>query len=101
VRKIGIIANKGKPEARIVARELLYLIEVRGAQVFLDENIATDLGRSELRTSVEEMGNQADLVCVLGGDGTLLGIARQLAGRSIPIFGINLGTLGFFVRSRA
>lgn len=95
VKKIGIIANKGKPEARIVARELLYLLEDRGAQVFLDEHIASDVGHPELGASVEEMGMQADLVCVLGGDGTLLRIARQLAGHSIPIFGINLGTLGF------
>jgi NAD+ kinase len=94
-KTIGIIANKGKPEARIVARELLYLLEARGAQVVLDENIATDVGRAELSTHVEHMGSQADMICVLGGDGTLLGIARQLAGRSIPILGINLGTLGF------
>lgn len=95
MKKIGIIANKGKPEARIVARELLYLLEARGARVFLEENIASDLGRAELRTTVEEIGSEADLICVLGGDGTLLGIARQLAGRSVPILGINLGTLGF------
>ncbi|MDR7314094.1 NAD(+)/NADH kinase [Brevibacillus nitrificans] len=95
MKKIGIIANKGKPEARIVARELLYLLEDRGAEVFLDEHIASDLGRAELGTTVEGIGKQADLVCVLGGDGTLLGIARQLAGRSLPILGINLGTLGF------
>jgi NAD+ kinase len=95
VKKIGIIANKGKPEARIVARELLYLLEDRGAEVFLDEHIASDLGRAELGTTVEGIGKQADLVCVLGGDGTLLGIARQLAGRSLPVLGINLGTLGF------
>lgn len=94
-KTIGIIANKGKPEARIVARELLYLLEARGAQVVLDENIATEVGRAELSANVEEMGGQADLICVLGGDGTLLGIARKLAGCSIPILGINLGTLGF------
>ena len=95
MKKIGIIANKGKPEARIVARELVYLLEVRGAHVFLDETIASDLGRAELGASIEQIGSHADLVCVLGGDGTLLSIARKLAGRSIPIFGINLGTLGF------
>lgn len=95
VKKIAIIVNKGKPEARIVARELLYLLEVRGAHVLLDENVASDVGRTELGARVEEMGQQADLICVLGGDGTLLGIARKLAGRSVPILGINLGTLGF------
>lgn len=95
MKKIGIIANKGKPEARIVARELVYLLEARGAHVFLDETIASDLGRAELGASIEQIGSHADLVCVLGGDGTLLSIARKLAGRTIPIFGINLGTLGF------
>lgn len=95
MKKIGIIANKGKPEARIVARELVYLLEARGAYVFLEETIALDLGRAELGASIGEIGSHADLVCVLGGDGTLLSIARKLAGQSIPIFGINLGTLGF------
>ncbi|TGU70384.1 NAD(+) kinase, partial [Mesorhizobium sp. M00.F.Ca.ET.186.01.1.1] len=78
MKKIGIIANKGKPEARIVARELVYLLEVRGANVWLDETIASDLGRAELGAAIDDIGNQADLVCVLGGDGTLLSIARKL-----------------------
>jgi NAD+ kinase len=95
VKTIGIVANKGKPEARIVARELLYLLEARGARVLLDENIAHDLGRADIAATVDQIGEQTQLVCVLGGDGTLLGIARQLAGKSLPILGINLGTLGF------
>lgn len=95
VKNIGIIVNKGKPEARIVARELLYLLEIRGAQVLLDESVASDVGRPELGMTVEEIGKRAALICVLGGDGTLLGIARKLAGLSVPILGINLGTLGF------
>jgi NAD+ kinase len=95
VKTIGIVANKGKPEARIVARELLYLLEVRGARVVLEESIASDLGRTDIAATVDELGEQVQLICVLGGDGTLLGIARRLAGQSVPILGINLGTLGF------
>jgi NAD+ kinase len=95
VKTIGIVANKGKPEARIVARELMYLLEARGARVLLDEHIASDVGRPELAAALEKIGREAQLLCVLGGDGTLLGIARQLAGCSLPILGINLGTLGF------
>lgn len=95
MKTIGIVANKGKPEARIVARELLYLLEKKGAQVVLEENIAQLLGRKELAVSTEQLGDKAQLICVLGGDGTLLKYARQLAGRALPILGINLGTLGF------
>ncbi len=95
MKTIGIVANKGKPEARIVARELLYLLEARGARVVLEESIAFDLGRTDIAASVDVIGQETQLVCVLGGDGTLLGIARRLAGQSLPILGINLGTLGF------
>jgi NAD+ kinase len=95
VKTIGIVANKGKPAARIIARELLYLFEKRGIKVYLDDNIAGELGRSELACPPSQMGGTVELVCVLGGDGTLLGIARDLAGCSVPILGFNLGTLGF------
>ncbi|MCK9912805.1 NAD(+)/NADH kinase, partial [Microbacteriaceae bacterium K1510] len=61
----------------------------------LDESIASVLGRKELAGTIDQLGQKAQLVCVLGGDGTLLKFARQLAGRSLPILGINLGTLGF------
>ncbi|QQE72884.1 NAD(+)/NADH kinase [Brevibacillus composti] len=95
MKTIGIVGNKGKPEARIVARELVYLLEDRGARVLLDEQMASYVDRGDIGTSLEEIGSAAQLLCVLGGDGTLLGIARRLAGCSVPILGINLGTLGF------
>ncbi|CAM5792509.1 NAD(+)/NADH kinase [Brevibacillus borstelensis] len=95
MKTFGIVANKGKPEARIVARELVYLLEGKGARVLLDEQMASYVGRGDIGTSLEAIGSEAQLLCVLGGDGTLLGIARRLAGRSLPILGINLGTLGF------
>lgn len=42
-----------------------------------------------------ELGGEFDCVLVLGGDGTILGIARKLAGGDVPFFGINLGNVGF------
>lgn len=95
MKKIGIVANKGKPEARIVARELLFLLEEKGVQVVLEQSIAHELGRTDLACPLDQFGERTEMICVLGGDGTLLGIARQLAGYSLPILGINLGTLGF------
>ncbi len=99
MKTIGIVANKGKPEARIVARDLLYLLENKGASCLVEEAFAHDIGRADLACPLEQFGKRADLACVLGGDGTLLGIARQIAGSSLPILGINLGTLGFLSES--
>ncbi|WP_454763519.1 NAD kinase [Cupriavidus campinensis] len=45
--------------------------------------------------NAEEIGRQADVAVVLGGDGTLLGLARQLAGHNVPLIGVNHGRLGF------
>ncbi|MGD8191533.1 NAD(+)/NADH kinase [Brevibacillus ginsengisoli] len=95
MKKIGIVANKGKPEARIVARDLLYLLETKGVICRIEEGIAQDIGRSDIGIPLDQFGQEVELVCVLGGDGTLLSIARQLAGFSLPMLGINLGTLGF------
>ncbi|MED1788920.1 NAD(+)/NADH kinase [Brevibacillus laterosporus] len=95
MKSIGIIANKGKPKARVVARELLYLLEARGAKVYLEQDLAGVIGREDVAVSLYDFSKYVEILCVLGGDGTLLGIARQLAGQNLPVLGINLGTLGF------
>lgn len=92
---IGILVNKGKPKARVVLKELILLLEERKAGVRLEPDIAESLERKDLALAVDEFPGVVDLVFVLGGDGTLLGVARQLAPHRIPILGINLGYLGF------
>lgn len=92
---IGLAINRGKPNARVVARELLYLLEKHGAKVFIEEGVAEGLGRPDIALPLNQFPEQADMVFVLGGDGTLLGIARKFARYHIPILGFNLGHLGF------
>jgi NAD+ kinase len=92
VNTIALVAKKGKSEAADIAQQ----IRLRYPQLtFLpDAHLAEQLGERNTPSN-EELGRRAELVVVLGGDGTLIYAARLLAGREVPILGINLGSLGF------
>jgi NAD+ kinase len=67
-----------------------------GRRVVLESETAQNVKLPGLTTMTPaEIGQHADLAIVLGGDGTMLGIARQLAPYSVPLIGINQGRLGF------
>jgi NAD+ kinase len=95
MRTIGIMANQSKPTAITVAKKLIDLIEYKGAIVFLDLDLARVTGQESKGIELDDFPIHVDCTFVLGGDGTLLGVARKLAGSRIPILGINLGYLGF------
>ena len=82
--RLFIVANTAKPLVRPALAELVPWLEQRVQIVGTDEGCGGDW--SDLA---------ADLILVLGGDGTLLAVARKLAGRQIPVMGINFGRLGF------
>lgn len=76
---------------------LISVIRKAGAEVFLDERSAETLGEraGSKGHSRAELGELCDLAVVLGGDGTMLGVARSLATFGTPIVGVNAGRLGF------
>ena len=85
-----------KPEADAIARELIpYLVE-RGHSPLVLEEQATLLPGLEV-VSEAEMRRRAELLVVLGGDGTLLHGASIVGVERTPVLGVNLGTLGFLV----
>ena len=83
IHKLGVIVGPQKPEAAPIAAELRAWCAARGIQFFA-------VGEAE-----DELPDQLDLIVVLGGDGTMLGAARQVGARQIPVLGVNLGWLGY------
>jgi NAD+ kinase len=68
----------------------------QGLQVSLEKQTALNTGIDEFGAfTADELGRDCDIAVVVGGDGTMLGIARQLARHGTPLVGINQGRLGF------
>jgi NAD+ kinase len=77
-------------------KELAKLVSGLGCEVFIEAATAKQLGLSDYPAkTAENFAGAIDLVVVLGGDGTMLGIGRQLAGSEVPLVGINMGRLGY------
>ena len=94
IKMIGIMAKPGIPHASSIVPKLVEWLKERGLDARLDEESAIYMGRTNgFRRS--EVPEGAQLVIVLGGDGTLLAAARAVAGREIPLLPVNLGGLGF------
>jgi len=93
------IALVGKSNAAGIAdsiKELANFLASAGHRVVIEAETAQYLLLSEFSAMpVPEIGKLADVAIVVGGDGTMLGIARQLAPYNIPLIGINQGRLGF------
>src|SRR5262252_7607674 len=85
---LGIYAHWRKPGAADSLRALADSFRAEGIDVLLEEQAAQIVSESGLSL-------RADLFVVLGGDGTLLRLVRDLRGRIKPIMGINFGSLGF------
>jgi len=77
-------------------KDLASLLAEQGCEVFVESATASHLGLTAYPVKkVEEFSDAIDLAVVLGGDGTMLGIGRQLAGSKVPLVGINMGRLGY------
>jgi NAD+ kinase len=95
VRRIGIIAKTSNPQAATVMGDLVLWLRARETAVCVQEEFSR-LARPGVEVRPRDaVTTGADMVLVLGGDGTLLSVARLLGDSGIPLLGVNLGTLGF------
>jgi len=98
-RRVGVVLKHSSSDAVELGRQLLVELERLGLEPVLDQESARALGTGN---GVERsaLASEVDLVVVLGGDGTLLSVARGDLGGT-PILGINMGTLGFLTEHPA
>lgn len=96
IRQVGLIANVDKANCRTLVRRASGLIAKSGRTVLMDEPTARMTHCSvPVCPDAVHLTRQVDLLMVFGGDGTMLKVAREVAGCHTPIVGINAGGLGF------
>ena len=81
---------------RAVLEDIAEFLSAQGCEVVVERDTAANAGLAGYPTAdVASIGGQCDLGLVVGGDGTMLGIGRQLAQHGVPLIGVNQGRLGF------
>jgi len=95
-RHAAIVGKYQARGIRPVLEEVAQFLISQGLDVSFDRDTATATGVAHYEAlSTTEIGARCDLAVVVGGDGTMLGIARELAKHNLPLVGINQGRLGF------
>ena len=95
IRSVAIFSKPRKEEINAIVPRLADWLRQRKVEVLFDSVSAACFSPREKETKPEEMTSRADLLIVLGGDGTLLAAARQLEEHEVPILAVNLGGMGF------
>ena len=95
-RTVAIIGRHQDTGLDAPLRRLAQALITAGCTVLVESDTSRNTGVTEFAIrSYQEIGEQADLAVVMGGDGTMLGAARELANSNVPLIGINHGRLGF------
>jgi NAD+ kinase len=95
---VGLVVNYEKEKTRETACRIIDWLNSKKLKVCIEENMGKKIGKQELDCPIEKFLKKVDLIISLGGDGTLLRAARLAAAENIPVFGVNLGGLGFLTQ---
>jgi NAD+ kinase len=96
IRSVGLLANSGKVSSRALVQSAARLIQRSGRKLFCDAATGQLAGlRCTSVANAAALAEKVDLLLVFGGDGTMLRVARELAGASTLILGVKVGGLGF------
>jgi NAD+ kinase len=98
-KSIGILTKPKFPEVKTTLHAVVSWLRERRIDVILDHTSATLLGEPG-GLQKTQLAGKADVLLVLGGDGTMLNAARLAGERGIPILGVNMGGLGFLTEVR-
>jgi NAD+ kinase len=94
MRRIGLVLKSSEKQALVLGEKISRFLKDNGKDVLL-EPAYQDLAAQWDGTVTEHMPDEADLLVVLGGDGTMLRAASLLNSRSVPVLGVNLGRVGY------
>jgi len=95
MKKVGVIPNVKKDKDMVFTKQVVEWLKDKGLDPITTELKSKDKKVSNYVLSCEEVYKYSDFIVALGGDGTILTVARTAAKLGTPILGINLGTLGF------
>lgn len=96
-KSAGIILKQNDPRVTSALDAVRYTLGKHGIEIFVSEDSNYDAAAGLARLPIGDIAQQCSLAIVIGGDGTLLHAARELAPYGIPILGVNTGRLGFLV----
>ncbi len=94
-RTVALAGRYQTPEVAASLAQIGAFLRARGLAVLLERRTAESIGCPGYAADLEDIGHRADLAISVGGDGTMLGLARELSPYEVPLVGINHGRLGF------